>query len=80
MRKAVAADHDCDQTCDLCDRSREYGLQGREAGVKGRAGSLGVRPLPARAGEAGRSLSSLAMPGSVSAMRAKASCDVPPLL
>jgi len=37
MRETIAADHDCNQTCDLGDGSSEEGLNGRKASVKGSA-------------------------------------------
>jgi len=42
MRKAIAANHDCDQTGDLGDSSSEEGLQSGEAGIEGRPAALGA--------------------------------------
>ena len=43
MRKAVAADYNRDQACDLGDGSGEEGLNGGKAGVEGSAARLSVR-------------------------------------
>ena len=40
VRKAIAADHNCNQAGDPRNRSSEEGLESGEAGVKGRAADL----------------------------------------
>ena len=41
MREAVAADHDCYETCNFRDRPGEKALDGVEAGVEGTSLGMG---------------------------------------